>query len=245
MAEVTDSKNARWAGRGNLLARPGSRTKILLALVVIALGAYAASILLAPDAAPSAGNAAVEGAQVAAAPARDADVYGMITAVRGNQITVLEFDPSTVSGAEENAVGGEQETVARENAISLGTGSAMPGMGRSGGMPSGGPGGFGNATATTRSSKLDELKKTSIGTRTITVPVGITIALKGSRADAQATTESGVLTDLTSDTMVVIWLADDEEASASADVEGTTSAEKPVAAYISVTGKVDMDNPNN
>jgi len=224
MAEFTDK---------NALRRTGAR-KVLLALAIVALsaGGLVFRDVLETDLSGADDAAGKPSLEVADEPARDADVYGMITAVRGNQITVLELDPATSLGAEADDAAGGEEATKGENAISLRTSSGLPGIRRSGGMSADGPGGFGGATATTRADKLEELKKSSRGTRTVTVPVGITIALAVSGPDAPAR-EAGALTDLTSDTLVSLWLADGGN-------DGPVSA-----AYVEVTGKMDMDNSNN
>lgn len=161
----------------------------------------------------------VDSTELASVSARDADIYGMIVSVEGNRITVLKFDPSTMPGAKQSQA--QATETQSENAISLGTTSGIPGA--PSGMPSGMPGergGFGGSGSTTRSAKLEELKKISIGTATITVPIGIPIAVS-----AEGGMEAGTLKDLTSDTVVVLWIGD---------------ASTQTAEYVQVTGTVDM-----
>ncbi len=202
----------------------------------------------------------VQNLELTEEPDRDADIYGMITSVKGNQITILKFDPSTMPGAKENGIAKETEESSGENAISLGTSSSMPsgGPGGNGGMPGNGsrdggggmPGGFGGSSSSTREEKLEELKKTSIGTETITVPVGISILVQSTASDGQSSVEMGNLKDLTSDTVVVLWLkeSEDNENAESGAVKNSgngteaENSEQHIAEFINVTGKVDMDN---
>jgi hypothetical protein len=183
--------------------------------------------------------------ELASEPDRDADIYGMITSIKGNKITILKFDPSTMPGAKASDSSSEEE--ASENAISLGQTSSMPGGGGQGGPPSGGgfsrEGGFGGSSSTTRQTKLEELKTTSIGTETIEVPVGISIIDKTTATVGQVATEAGSFKDLSSDTMVVIWLEEGDVAKT--EDQSGEQEEKRIAEFINVTGKVDMDNSTN
>lgn len=184
---------------------------------------------------------------LAAEPDREADIYGMVTSIKGNQITIMKFDPATMPGAKKSGSGaGSEEEAVSENAISLGTSNAMSGPGgKQGGPPSGGGmpgdrggGGSSSAATTTRESKLEELKADSIGTETVTVPVGIPILVQSSSANNSeaAVMEMGTIRDLTSDTVVILWLKPED-----GDGDEVTRS----AAYVNVTGKVDMDNSTN
>lgn len=223
--------------------------KIIVILTVLSIGVGLSWYLLWGEKSANSrrGGAAVsenEGSNLPSEPDRDADIYGMITSVKGNQITILKFDPSTMPGAKKNT-DSKEDAATEENAISLGQTDMASGPG-GGRMPSGGvmpsrPSGTstggpfdsaaGGGESTTRESKLEELKANSIGTETITVPVGIPISI---RSDAAASSEAGNLTDLTSDTMVVLWLK----------IAGSDTTQS-VAEFINVTGKVEMDNSNN
>lgn len=162
-------------------------------------------------------------------PNQNADIYGMITSVDGNKITILKFDPSTMPGAKQSQSSDQQSD--NGNAISLGQTSSQGGPPGGFSKSGGGPGGFGGGNSSTRQDKLEELKATSIGTETIEVPVGIPINVQA---------ESGNLKSLTSDVIVTIWLSADSDSSGESEDSGETVLRK--ASYISVTGKVDMDN---
>jgi hypothetical protein len=175
-------------------------------------------------------NSQKQSPQSQSVPSRDADIIGMIESVKGNQITVLKFDPSNIPAAAGQQTGSKQKTDMSENAISLGTSSSgMPGAGGppagfSGGS-SGPPAGFGGSSSgtSTRATILSELKTASKGTETITVPIGIPILKAGATGVA--------FTQLASDTVVEIWL----------DEAGNESK----AAFVNITGKVSMSNSNN
>lgn len=181
-----------------------------------------------------------QGPQSQSVPSRDADIIGMIESVKGNQITVLKFDPSNIPAAAGQQTGMEQKIGMGENAISLGTSSSsMPGAGgppggfsSNGGPPEGFSGsGSGSSKggssssggSTSRASILSELKTASKGAETITVPIGIPILKAGATGVA--------FTQLASDTVVEIWL----------NTEGNESK----AAFVNITGKVNMSNSNN
>lgn len=176
-------------------------------------------------------------------PEEDASIYGMITSVKGNKITILKFDLSTMPGAKSDEVASSES--ASENAISLGQTSSMPGGGKGGPPSGGGPSGFGGGnSSTTRQTKLEELKSTSIGLETIEVPVGIPVVVQSSSGGQYS--ESGNLRDLVSDTLVVIWTEDEgsqvEDQSDGGEEGGQVLHQ---AKFIKVTGKVDMDNTTN
>jgi hypothetical protein len=226
----------------NFLKRNG---KYILFIILIAVAA-SAYISYKGKVTQQGGNgtAKSENSQLTSAPDDDADVYGMITSVKGNQITVMKFDPSTMPGAKQSNPAEQDQALTSENAISLGTSSSgMPGGGmpRVSGMPSGPPGeigGFGGSgSSNTREKKLEELKATSIGTETITVPVGIPIIVQSSTATGASQAAAGTLKDLTSDTVIVLWKKSSAGTVASA---GEGESETANASYINVTGKVDM-----
>jgi hypothetical protein len=175
-------------------------------------------------------------------PTRDADIVGMIESINGNKITILKFDPSNMPEYKEKGAATQKTASKSGNAISLGTSSSgMPGAGappagfvRSSGS-SGGSGSLpgGGSSSTNRSTIMAELKKSSIGTETITVPIGIPILKKSTvGSDGQPQQEQEVFTDLTSDTVVNVWLK-------------KTGENDSAAEFISVTGAVNMSNSNN
>lgn len=229
MAESISAERKRKAHSGKSKKR---YFLLFLLLAAVAAGAY---FMQQKGAVGNTGTAATsksESDQVASQPQREADAYGMITAIKGNQITLMMFSPSLMPGAKQSGASSDMPTATTDgNAISLGTSSTQGGPPQ--GMPAGGFGGQFSSTST-RAAKLDELKKTSLGTETITVPVGIPIIVQASGTmGGQSTVESGTLKDLTSDTVVSLWLKD-------AAASGTATAE-----YISVSGKVDMGKSNN
>lgn len=174
-------------------------------------------------------------------PDRDPDIVGMIEAVSGNEITVLEFDPDTADVPMTGTQSVKKST--SENAISLGQTSSMP---SGGGMPGGGPGGESSRSSSSSSKSsssssgnsssnretiMAELKSASTGKQKIIVPIGISI-LKVANAEGGTQEENTSFTDLTSDTMVKIWLKKTEDG-------------KSVAEFVDITGKVNMSNSNN
>lgn len=234
--------------KNRISGKSGKNIMILLIVFVVGLAVwiYKSQNNIAPSDSGS-GVAVrsenVNSSELANEPDRDADIYGMITSIKGNKITILKFDPSTMPGSKTSGSSSEDE--ASENVISLGQSSSMPSGGGQGGPPSGGgfgrEGGIGGSGSTTRQTKLEELKATSIGTETIEVPVGISIIDKST---AQVTFEAGSFKDLSSDTMVVIWL-DEDGAVETKNQDGEQEEEKRIAEFINITGKVDMDNSTN
>lgn len=185
-------------------------------------------------------NSQKQGPQSQSVPRRDADIIGMIESVKGNQITVLKFDPNNIPAAAGQQTSSKQKIGTNGNTISLGTSSSgMPGAPPGGfSMPGAGgpPGGFSGSGSgsskggssssggpTSRASILSELKTASKGAETITVPIGIPILKAGTTGVA--------FTQLASDTVVEIWL----------DAAGNESK----AAFVNITGKVNMSNSNN
>lgn len=229
-------------------ARRGKRiaTLAVMMMVGIAVFVYVDGRFAGQEAARQQAGLTGISSDLASEPDRDADIYGMITSVKGNQITILKFDPSTMPGAKKDSSSEQEPT--EENALSLGTSSTMPAGGppSGGGMPnrpssgssksgsSGGPGGGFGGSSSTRADKLEELKSTSIGTETIVVPVGIPVLVKSTGADGQDSAEAGNLTDLTSDTVIMLWLKD----ASINDNDATLRA----AEFVNVNGTVDMDN---
>ena len=241
-------------GKIRQLSAKHKKKMIIAAVILIAAGVVYFRFLSSQKSDGGGGqDTALTGAEsgLASEPERDADIYGMVTSIKGNRITVMKFDPSTVPGAKKSGSDAVEQTTTDENAISLGTSSsAMPGAGGGGrmpgggGMPSGGPGGGSSSTSSTREDKLEELKKTSIGTETITVPVGIPILVQSSSADGQTTQEMTTIRDLTSDTVVILWLKSEEtqtDTNADSAVMEESSTLR-IADYVNIVGKVDMDN---
>lgn len=230
------------------------KKKMMIAAVILVVAGVVYSRFSSSQKSDGGGqDTALTGAEssLASEPERDADIYGMVTSIKGNQITIMKFDPSTMPGAKKSGNGADEQMTTDENAISLGTSSsAMPGAGGGGrmpgggGMPGGGPGGGSSSTSSTREDKLEELKKTSIGTETVTVPVGIPILVQSSSADGQTTQEMTTIRDLTSDTVIILWLKP-EEKQTNANADNTAAEESPTlrtADYVNIVGKVDMDN---
>lgn len=175
-------------------------------------------------------NSQKQGPQSQSVPRRDADIIGMIESVKGNQITVLKFDPNNIPAAAGQQTSSKQKTGTSGNTISLGASSSSMfgaggppgGFSRSGsGSSKGGSSSSGGSTS--RASILSELKTASKGAETITVPIGIPILKAGATGVA--------FTQLASDTVVEIWL----------DAAGSESR----AAFVNITGKVSMSNSNN
>lgn len=180
---------------------------------------------------------------VSRVPDREPDIVGMVEAVGGNEITVLEFDPDAVDVPMTGTQNSEKSTSESENAISLGQTSSMS---SGGGMPGGGgPPGSGSSSSKSSSSRssssgssssnretiMAELKSASTGKQKIVVPIGISI-LKAASTDSGTQKENTSFTDLTSDTMVKVWLKKTEDG-------------KSVAEFVDITGKVNMSNSNN
>jgi|GEM_PF-537441 hypothetical protein len=208
------------------------KKKIFLAFCLLFFGAICV-YLGNRDKGPQGGmpqEAVLSGEDIPSQPDRSAEIYGMITSVRGNKITVLKFDPSMMPGAKKSASSDSEQKAREENALSLGITDALPGGGMPAGeRPNGGMSGGGNASggnfsrgtpgnsggggdmtfggdSSSRAEKLEELKARSIGTETIIVPVGIPILVQETDEESgQTAWEMGGLKDLTSDTVVILW----------------------------------------
>jgi hypothetical protein len=197
---------------------------IIILLLILFVGGFAWNYL-SQGKSSGANNSQKQSPQSQSIPNRDADIVGMIESVKGNQITVLRFDPGNIPAAAGQQTGIEQKIGTEENAISLGTSSSgMPAGGPPAGFsgPSGG-GSFFSGGSGTRATILSELKAGSTSTEVITVPIGIPILKAGVTGVA--------FTQLASDTVVEIWL----------DAAGSESK----AAFVNITGKVSMSNSNN
>ncbi|MFA6897405.1 MAG: hypothetical protein WCQ96_03925 [Patescibacteria group bacterium] len=235
------------------LSAKHKKKMVIAAVILIAAGAVYLCFSSSQNSDGRGQDTALTGAEsgLASEPERDADIYGMVTSIKGNQITIMKFDPSTMPGAKKSGSGADEQATTDENAISLGTSSSvMPGAGGGGKMPGGGgmpgvgPGGGSSSTSSTREDKLEELKKTSIGTETVTVPVGIPILVQSSSVDGQTTQEMTTIRDLTSDTVVILWLKP-EETQTEVNADGAVAEESSTlhtADYVNIVGKVDMDN---
>lgn len=136
-------------------------------------------------------------------PDRDADIMGIVESVKGNQVTVLKLDASSMpqmnrddesGNSGENASGGsgqKRERLSRE--MPQGerpTGTSADGA--SAQRPTGGA----------SDTMISELKAKSTGTEIITVPVGITMYKESGMGQWSGAT----LTDLSANSMVTIWL---------------------------------------
>ena len=234
------------------LSAKHKKKMVIAAVILIAAGAVYFCFSSSQNSDGGGQGTALTGAEsgLVSEPERDADIYGMVTSIKGNQITIMKFDPSTMPGAKKSGSSADEQATTDENAISLGTSSSvMPGAGGGkmpggGGMPGGGPGGGSSSTSSTREDKLEELKKTSIGTETVTVPVGIPILVQSSSVDGQTTQEMTTIRDLTSDTVVILWLKS-EEIQTDVNADGAVAEESSTlrtADYVNIVGKVDMDN---
>lgn len=138
-------------------------------------------------------------------PERDADIYGIIDSVQGNQVTLLKLDASSMpqmdkggeQGARPSGTNGDVNSQSRTKNMNSGEG----GQNRQNGM--GGENSGTRQRTVNGNSMISELKKKSTGTETITVPVGIVMyknAGMGQWSDA-------TISDLSSNTMVKVWIS--------------------------------------
>ncbi len=147
-------------------------------------------------------------------PDREADIVGVVSAVSGNKITLLKLDAEDMPGAGmgQAPADGTQPS-AKDDAGMSGTRPTRPAgdnnanrqmpQGDTGSMPSGQRPSGNTRTAggkADNSAMITELKAKSIGEEVVTVPVGIQMTRMGGEA---------AFTDLTSDTLVRIWLNSD------------------------------------
>lgn len=147
-------------------------------------------------------------------PDRDADIMGIVESVKGNQITVLKLDASSMPQMNRDD---ESEGVGENTSNSSSQKRERP----SGEMPQGerptGTSTDGSSaqrpTGGASDTMISELKAKSTGTEIITVPVGITMYKESGMGQWSGAT----LTDLSANSMVTIWL--------NSSVEGESVAE--------------------
>lgn len=227
-------------------------SKKIIALIIILLIGGAAFIYLSKQGGPGSihKNGKNSGAQTQASssvPDRDPDIVGMIDSVNGNQVTILKFDPSVILDLPmiQNS-NNSQKNNASKNAISLGQsgggmivgGGGGGGFNRSGGSGStrtgssgGGGGQNSGSSGSNRQTIIAEIKAVSKGKEMITVPIGIPI-VKADAGSSGSKAQGGSFIDLTSDTMVKVWLSN-------------TNDGKNTAGVVEITGKVNMNNSTN
>lgn len=150
-------------------------------------------------------------------PEREPDMMGMVSGMVGNQVTLLLFNEEDMPMNRAMRPEGErdQQDQNRERSATLNpsqalgaTGGTMPRMG--GGMGTGMRGGQGadgqmvdrEAMLAMRNEMLKELKSKSIGTETITIPVGIPI-VGGGRPGAEDQID---FSSIQQDSIITVWL---------------------------------------
>ena len=158
-------------------------------------------------------------------PDRQADVYGLVKSVTGNQVTIIKLDrPERATGTPDNANGtnnngNNAQRQGGGNFIRGGAGGGIAIQGGGGGnqffVRGGGPGGAEGDSSQARQQMIDRLKAMSTGDETVIIPVGIKM-LKPDPTVAAANNNSGqrqqpnmveaTLADITSDKMIQVWL---------------------------------------
>jgi hypothetical protein len=141
-------------------------------------------------------------------PQKPADLRGVVTAVVGNQVTILKI---AVTGGQRGAsstpgtADASSSSASRTPALSLGTDGGSRGAFRGG---QGGPTGPGGPDSTSnRATMIAQLKAMSTGSETITIPVGIKMMKFGEDPDTQKKiVEEATLGDIATDKMITVWL---------------------------------------
>jgi hypothetical protein len=198
-----------------------NRHKIIMnnySLVLIALF----SIFLLPGCGTSTAESARSGLQnhelIVQRPEREPDMMGMVSNMVGNQVTILLFNeedmpmnrairPDVDQSQQENT-GERTSEFNPSQALGATNGTTMPrsGAGMGAGMRSGqGPDGQAidrDALMAARNEMLKELKAKSIGSETITIPVGIPI-VGGGRPGAETQID---FSSIQKDSMITVWL---------------------------------------
>lgn len=131
-------------------------------------------------------------------PDRDSDIMGIVESVKGNQITVLKLDSSSMPQVNKDEASGDNVQKKERPSGDMPQGerpTGAPANGASGQRPTGGA----------SDTMISELKAKSIGTETITVPVGIAIYKESGMGQWKEAT----IADITANTMVTIWLNQD------------------------------------
>jgi hypothetical protein len=144
-------------------------------------------------------------------PQKPADLRGVVTAVVGNQVTILKI---AVTGGRRQASstsdtsGGNASGTTRTPALALGaTGGTRGGFGGAGGGGFRGGAGGGGSSTTDRAAMIAQLKTMSTGSVTITIPIGIKMMKFGVDPDTQQRlVEEATLADIATDKMITVWL---------------------------------------
>jgi len=141
-------------------------------------------------------------------PERPADLRGVVTAVVGNEATILKIAlnqgrrPSSTEPNISSSTSGAPTLSLNGNAN-----RARGGQGNFGGPggPEGGPG-MGDSSTTNRASMLANLKAMSTGQEKIIIPVGIKMMKSETDATGKRTMIEASLTDIIADKMITVWL---------------------------------------
>jgi hypothetical protein len=148
-------------------------------------------------------------------PDRQADLRGVVTAVVGNEVSVLKIALNSGRRASSTpANAGDASTTQNAPSISLGGVAGGAGASRGGGggfIGGGGRGGAGGpggaASGQDRAAMLEQLKAMSTGQETIIIPVGIKMMKFSLDSGTQKRTAvEANLTDVTTDKMITVWL---------------------------------------
>ncbi|MBU2567026.1 hypothetical protein KKG46_05735 [Patescibacteria group bacterium] len=157
-------------------------------------------------------------------PERDPDMMGMVSNLVGNQATILLFNEedmpfaTSTRSAQGSSQGGQDQGAGFNPSAAFGATGGAVGAGRGmGGGFSGAAGGQGpdgqafdrDAMLAARDEMIKELKAKSIGSETVTIPVGIPI-IGGGRSGADQGGASQIsFSEIQKDSLITIWLNQD------------------------------------
>lgn len=168
---------------------------------------------------PLAQEAQAEDAAVPARPDREPDMMGIITSVIGNEVTIMKLDASKMQFSRPATDQGERQSGTEANSAGLNPsaalGNAGAGMARGTGMGPGigmgmRPGGEGGSSGSfdrdamqaQRNKMLEEMKKNSLGSEKVIIPVGIPL-LRGGRPGQEAQV---AFSEIKKDGLITLWL---------------------------------------
>ncbi len=165
---------------------------------------------------PLAQDAQAEDAAAPARPAREPDVMGIITSVVGNEVTIMKLDASKMRFGRPATDQGERPSGTEANSAGLNPSAALgntgggvvhgTGMGPGMGMGPGGGGSSGSfdreAMQAQRDKMLEEMKKNSLGSEKVIIPVGIPL-LHGGRPGQEAQVS---FSEIKKDSLITLWL---------------------------------------
>lgn len=169
---------------------------------------------------PLAQNAEAQKSAILHRPEREPDIMGIITSVIGNEVTVMKLEASKMqfgrpASGQEQQSGSVARTGLNPSAAlgAVGTEGFAPGMGPRGMRPGDEGGSAGNfdreAMQAQRDKMLEEMKKNSLGTEKIIIPVGIPLVHGGGPNEDVTENNQVAFSEIKKDAMITIWLNKD------------------------------------